>query len=49
VEDGQRTIRGRKLIVDLTNVTLIGREAEDTLSKLMPEGAKFCCGDPSTW
>jgi len=48
VEDGQRTIRGRKLIVDLTNVTLIGREAEDTLSKLMREGAKFCCGDPST-
>ena len=44
MEDGQRTIRGRKLIVDLTNVTLIGREGEDTLSKLMREGAKFCCG-----
>lgn len=49
MEDGQRTIRGRKLIVDLTNVTLIGREGEDTLSKLMREGAEFCCGDPSTW
>lgn len=48
MEDGQRTIRGRKLIVDLTNVTLIGREGEDTLSKLMREGAKFCCGDVFT-
>ena len=44
MKDGQRTIRGRKLIVDLTNVTLIGREGKDTLSKLMREGAKFCCG-----
>lgn len=48
MKDGQRTIRGRKLIVDLTNVTLIGREGEDTLSKLMREGAKFCCGDVFT-
>jgi hypothetical protein len=48
VKDGQRTIRGRKLIVDLTNVTLIGREGEDTMSKLMREGAKFCCGDVFT-
>lgn len=35
--------------MDLTNMTLIGREGEDTLSKLMREGAKFCPGDPSTW
>ena len=35
--------------MDLTNVTLIGQEGEDTLSKLMREGAEFCCGDPSTW
>ena len=48
MKDGQRTIRGRKLIVDLTNVTLIGREGEDTMSKLMREGAKFCCGDVFT-
>jgi hypothetical protein len=39
---------GRKLIVDLTNVTLIGREGENTLLKLMREGAKFCCGDVFT-
>jgi hypothetical protein len=41
-------LEGRKLIVDLTNVTLIGREGEDTLFKLMLEGAKFCCGDVFT-
>jgi hypothetical protein len=39
---------GRKLIVDLTNVTLIGLEGEDTLFKLMREGAKFSCGNVFT-
>lgn len=38
-------LQGRKLIVDLTNVTLIGPGAENTLFRLMEEGAKFsCCG-----
>jgi hypothetical protein len=41
-------LEGRKLVVDLTNVTLIGRDGEDTLFKLMREGAKFCCGDVFT-
>jgi|SRR6516162_5265692 hypothetical protein len=36
---------GRKLIVDLANVTVIGPDAESTLLRLMREGAKFsCCG-----
>ncbi|MGA3091553.1 MAG: hypothetical protein ABSD75_23325 [Terriglobales bacterium] len=39
---------GRKLLVDLTNVTLISREGENTLFKLMREGAKFACGDVLT-
>jgi hypothetical protein len=41
-------LEGRKLIVDLTNVTLIGPEGEDTLFKLKREGAKFCCADVLT-
>ena len=34
---------GRKLIVDLTNVTVISADGEETLSQLMHAGAKFCC------
>lgn len=38
-------LQGRKLIVDLTNVTLIGPDGESALFRLMREGAKFsCCG-----
>ena len=36
---------GRKLVVDVTNVTLIGRDGECTLLKLMRDGARFTgCG-----
>jgi hypothetical protein len=41
-------LQGRKLIVDLTNVTLISRDGEETLFELMREGAKFSCGDVLT-
>jgi hypothetical protein len=41
-------LEGRKLVVDLTNVTLISWEGETTLFKLKREGAKFCCGDVFT-
>lgn len=34
---------GRKLIVDLTNVTVISTDGEKTLFQLMRDGAKFCC------
>jgi hypothetical protein len=34
---------GRKLVVDLSNVTLISTDGEKTLSLLMRDGAKFCC------
>ncbi len=37
-------LNGRKLIVDLTNVTLISSDGEKTLFELMGEGAKFTCG-----
>jgi hypothetical protein len=36
-------LQGRKLIVDLTNVTLISPDGEKTLSELMKDGAKFFC------
>jgi hypothetical protein len=41
-------LQGRKLIVDLRNVTLISREGESTLRKLMREGAMFSCRDVLT-
>jgi hypothetical protein len=37
-------LEGRKLVVDLTDVTVISCEAESTLSELMQQGAKFSCG-----
>jgi hypothetical protein len=39
---------GRKLVVDLRNVTLISPEGEATLFKLMRDGATFFCGDVLT-
>jgi hypothetical protein len=36
--------QGLQLIVDLNNVTTIGKDGEDVLSQLMQEGAKFSCG-----
>ena len=37
------TLEGRKLVVDLTDVTVISCDAENTLSDLMSQGAKFSC------
>jgi hypothetical protein len=34
---------GRKLVIDLSNATVISREAEQTLFDLMRQGAKFSC------
>jgi anti-anti-sigma regulatory factor len=36
-------LQGRRLVVDLTNVTHIGDDGEGTLFKLMREGAQFSC------
>ena len=46
--DAAEQLEGRKLIVDLTNVTLISREGEEALFELMRDGAKFSCGDVLT-
>ena len=38
-------LEGRKFLVDLTNVTVIGRDGEATLLTLMRDGARFTgCG-----
>jgi hypothetical protein len=39
---------GRKLVIDLTNITLISRDGENTLFRLMSDGAKFASGDVLT-
>ena len=36
-------LHGRKLVIDLTNVTLISPDGENTLLRLMNDGAKFLC------
>jgi hypothetical protein len=38
-------LEGRKLVIDLSNATMISQEGEAELLELMKEGAKFsCCG-----
>ncbi|MGD0214018.1 MAG: hypothetical protein ABSB87_12365 [Terriglobales bacterium] len=37
-------LRGRELVVDLADVTVISPDGESTLFKLMKDGAKFACG-----
>jgi hypothetical protein len=34
----------RRLVIDLTNVTVISRDAEDAIFDLMRKGANFSCG-----
>jgi len=41
-------LEGRKLVIDLTNVTLISADGENTLFELMRNGARFSCGDVLT-
>ena len=42
--DASTDLNGRTLAIDLSDVTTINREGEDTLFDLMKEGAKFTCG-----
>ena len=41
--DANKDLNGRKLAIDLSEVTTINLEGEDTLFDLMKEGAKFSC------
>jgi|ERR1700694_138405 anti-anti-sigma regulatory factor len=39
-----RDLDGRKLVIDLSSLTVISREGEDAIFDLMKQGAKFSCG-----
>ena len=39
-----RRFRRRKLVIDLTNVTVISREGEDAIFDLIKEGVNFSSG-----
>jgi hypothetical protein len=39
-----RELEGRKLVIDLRNLTVISREGEEAIFDLMNKGAKFTCG-----
>lgn len=41
--EANSSLDGRKLVIDLTNATLIDSEGEAAIFELMQEGAKFCC------
>jgi len=36
-------LSGRKLVIDLSSLTVISREGEDAIFDLMKKGVKFCC------
>ena len=36
-------LAGRRLVIDLNNLTAIGEDGEAALLELMKEGARFCC------
>jgi len=38
-----RNLDGRKVIIDLSSLTVISREGEDAIFDLMKQGAKFSC------
>ena len=37
-------LEGRKLVIDLRNLTVMSREGEEAIFDLMKKGAKFTCG-----
>jgi len=41
--NAREQLDGRKLVIDLANVTLIGPEGENVLLELIRSGAKFSC------
>ena len=42
-EQAREGLAGRKLRVDLNNLTAIGQQGEDLIAALMSEGVKFRC------
>jgi hypothetical protein len=44
-ENASLNLEGRKLVIDVSSLTLISREGEDAIFSLMKDGAEFtCCG-----
>ena len=41
--NASQELGGRKLVIDLSNLTVISREGEDAIFGLMNEGAEFSC------
>jgi anti-anti-sigma regulatory factor len=41
--DASRNLDARKLVIDLSSLTVISREGEDAIFDLMKQGAKFSC------
>ena len=41
--DAKLDLEGRRLVIDLSSLTVISREGEDAIVDLMKEGAKFSC------
>jgi hypothetical protein len=41
--NARRDLDARKLVIDLSSLTVISREGEDAIFDLMKQGAKFCC------
>jgi hypothetical protein len=46
--DAANSLEGRRLVLDLSNATVIGPEAEKAIFQLMKEGAAFSCSDVLT-
>ena len=42
--NASRDLDGRKLVIDVSSLTVISREGEDAIFDLMKQGAKFSCG-----
>jgi hypothetical protein len=41
--DASRDLDGRKVVIDLSSLTVISREGEDAIFDLMKQGARFSC------
>lgn len=47
-KSAREQLQGRKVVIDLRNVTLINQDGENTLLRLMEGGARFSCRDVLT-
>jgi len=42
-KNASRDLDGRRVVIDLSSLTVISREGEDAIFDLMKQGAKFSC------